>query len=71
MIDEHVRRLVGDHGKLNIEAGRLSADTHLYELGLVSFATQQLPIPEEEFTVETPDGLSRKPGGLLSHKAAA
>lgn len=58
MIDERVRRIVGDHGKLSIEASRLSADTDLYELGLTSFATVQLMMAlEEEFGVDIPDRL--------------
>jgi acyl carrier protein len=62
MIDERVRKLVGDHGKLDLDASRLSTDTDLYELGLTSFATVQLMLAlEEEFGVEIPDRfLNRK-----------
>ncbi|HMN45923.1 MAG TPA: acyl carrier protein [Povalibacter sp.] len=58
MIDERVRRIVADHGKLGIDASRLSTDTDLYESGLTSFATVQLMLAlEEEFSIEIPDRL--------------
>ena len=44
MIDERVRRIVGDHGKLSIVAGRSSTRIELDELGPTSLsAAQQLP----------------------------
>ena len=58
MIDERVRRIVADHGKLSADPSRLSADTDLYESGLTSFATVQLMLAlEEEFGIEIPDRL--------------
>ncbi len=58
MIDERVRRIVGDHGKLSVDTSRISDDADLYELGLTSFATVQLMLAlEEEFDVEIPDRL--------------
>jgi acyl carrier protein len=58
MIDERVRRIVGDHGKLSIDPSKVSTDADLYELGLTSFATVQLMLAlEEEFAVEIPDRL--------------
>ncbi|MET0660483.1 MAG: acyl carrier protein [Steroidobacteraceae bacterium] len=61
MIDERVRRIVGDHGKLTTDASRLSTDADLYELGLTSFATVQLMLAlEEEFGVEMPDTLMNR-----------
>lgn len=58
MIDERVRRIVADHGKLCIDTSRLSADTDLYESGLTSFATVQVMLAlEEEFGIEIPERL--------------
>ena len=58
MIQERVRRIVGDHGRLAADVGSLASNADLYEAGLTSFATVQLMLAlEEEFGVEIPDRL--------------
>ena len=61
MIQERVRRIVGDHGKLASDANSLATNADLYEAGLTSFATVQLMLAlEEEFGVEIPDRMMNR-----------
>lgn len=51
-----IRRLVGDHGRLALNAATLPADADLYEAGLSSVATLQVMLAiEEAFNLEFPD----------------
>ncbi len=53
-----IRRLVGDHGQLALDAAALPADADLYDAGLSSMATVQVMLAiEEAFDLEFPDKL--------------
>lgn len=61
MLDETVRKLVDEHGKLRVPASNLAIDDDLYEAGLTSFAAIRIMLAlEEAFDVEFPERMLRR-----------
>ena len=53
---DEIRRIVGVHGRLPVDASALSDDTDLYEAGMTSHASVNLMLAlEDAFDVEFPD----------------
>ncbi len=60
-IDDRIREVLKEHGRLPIEVGSLSDEDDLYEHGLTSHASVNIMLAlEDEFGVEFPDELLRK-----------
>jgi acyl carrier protein len=60
-IDERIREVLREHGRLPIEVGSLRDDDDLYEHGLTSHASVNVMLAlEDEFGIEFPDALLRK-----------
>ncbi len=60
-MDEAIRTVLAQEGKLLGEAASIAADADLYEEGLTSHATINVMLAlEEAFDVEFPDRLLRK-----------
>jgi acyl carrier protein len=58
MNTERVREVVLQHGRLQVEAGKLEDTTNLYSVGLSSLTTVNLMLAlEDAFDVEFPDEL--------------
>lgn len=67
-MNETLRKILADHGKLAVDAARLKDGDDLYAAGLTSFATVQLMLAiEQEFDIEIPDRmLNRRTFASLS-----
>jgi acyl carrier protein len=60
-IDDRIREVLKEHGRLPIEVASLRDDDDLYEHGLTSHASVNIMLAlEDEFGVEFPDELLRK-----------
>jgi acyl carrier protein len=60
-IDERIRRVLTDHGRLAAPPDTLSDDADLYRSGLTSHASVNVMLAlEDEFDVEFPERLLRK-----------
>ncbi|MBL8587683.1 MAG: acyl carrier protein [Methylobacteriaceae bacterium] len=57
-MNETLRRILAQHGKLAVDAASLGETDDLYAAGLTSFATVQLMLAiEDAFDIEIPDRL--------------
>ncbi|NNN03950.1 MAG: acyl carrier protein [Acidimicrobiaceae bacterium] len=57
-MDETIRRVLADHGKLAVDAAELGVDDDLYQMGLSSHASVNVMLAlEDAFEVEFPDDL--------------
>lgn len=57
MTDE-IRRIVGEHGRLAVDASTLPGDADLYQAGLTSHASVALMLAlEDELDLEFPDSM--------------
>jgi acyl carrier protein len=60
-IDDRIREVLKEHGRLPIEVDSLRDEDDLYEHGLTSHASVNIMLAlEDEFDVEFPDVLLRK-----------
>jgi len=72
-VDERVRQILAQHGRLPTPVEQLQADSDLYKAGLTSLATVGLMLAlEDQFEIEFPDGLlSRRTFGSINAITAA
>jgi acyl carrier protein len=60
-MDDAIRAVLAEHGKLPVDVGTLSADDDLYQAGLTSHASVNVMLAlEDTFDTEFPDALLRK-----------
>jgi acyl carrier protein len=61
MMDEQIRRALGEHGRMSLDVASLGDDVDLYKAGMSSHATVNVMIAlEEAFDVEFPDNMLRQ-----------
>lgn len=61
MSEQTIRKVLGEHARLAVDAGQIAAEADLYELGLTSHASVNVMLAlEDSFDVEFPDELLRK-----------
>ena len=55
-VADTIRKILKDHGRLDIDAATLSADADLYDAGMTSHASVNVMLAiESEFDIEFPD----------------
>jgi acyl carrier protein len=60
-MEETIRRVLADYGKLVVDVAAVDRDADLYSLGLTSHASVNVMLGlEDAFDVEFPDALLRK-----------
>ena len=60
-MDETIRAILAEHGRLSTAAAQLEDDTDLYGVGLTSHATVTVMLAiEDAFEIEAPDSMLRK-----------
>ena len=60
-MDQEIRRVLGEHGRLAVDVGTLKADDDLYAMGLTSHASVNVMLAlEDAFDLEFPDALLRR-----------
>jgi acyl carrier protein len=60
-IDDEIRKVLAQHGRLPVAVDSLSDDDDLYAAGLTSHASVNLMLAlEDEFDLEFPDAMLRK-----------
>jgi acyl carrier protein len=60
-MDEEIRRVLAEHGKLAVDAATIGEDEDLYRAGLTSHASINLMLGlEDAFDVEFPQHMLRK-----------
>lgn len=60
-MDDTIRKVLADHGRLAVDAAALDRDADLYEAGLTSHASVNIMLAlEDEFDLEFPDRLLKK-----------
>jgi acyl carrier protein len=60
-MDELIRSILADHGRLSADVATLDDDADLYRVGLTSHASVNVMLAlEDEFGVEVPDTMLRK-----------
>lgn len=60
-MDEEIRRVLAEHGKLAVDASTIGEDDDLYRAGLTSHASINLMLGlEDAFDVEFPQHMLRK-----------
>ncbi len=61
MTEQAIRKVLGEHAKLSVDATDLDLAADLYELGLTSHASVNVMLAlEDTFDIEFPDELLRK-----------
>ena len=61
MLDDRIRRIVGEHGRLSLDITQLRSDASLYQAGLTSHASVNLMLAiEESFGIEFPERMLRR-----------
>ena len=61
MVQDRIRRIVGDHGRLSVDVAQLRDDASLYQAGLTSHASVNLMLAlEESFGIEFPERMLRR-----------
>jgi len=67
MYSDQIKRVLAEHGRLNVDVSELTDDSDLYEAGLTSLSTVNLMLAlEEHFNVEFLDRmLGRKTFGSI------
>ena len=61
MLDDRIRRIVGEHGRLSLDIAQLRSDASLYQAGLTSHASVNLMLAiEESFGIEFPERMLRR-----------
>ena len=60
-VHEEIRRVIGDHARLAVDAGHLTDDTDLYEAGMTSHASVNVMLAlEDAFDLEFPDRMLKR-----------
>jgi acyl carrier protein len=60
-MDELIRDILLDHGRLPVDIGQIDDDTNLFQVGLTSHANVNVMLAlEEEFDIEFPESMLRK-----------
>jgi acyl carrier protein len=60
-VDDTIRKVLADHGRLAVDAAGLDRDADLYEAGLTSHASVNIMLAlEDAFDLEFPDRLLKK-----------
>jgi acyl carrier protein len=60
-MDEEIRKVLAEHGRLPVAVDSLADDDDLYAAGLTSHASVNLMLAlEDEFDLEFPDAMLRK-----------
>ena len=60
-MDEAIRAILAQYGRLSVDATELGDDDDLYRVGLTSHSTVNVMLAlEDEFEIEIPDNLLRK-----------
>jgi acyl carrier protein len=60
-MDEAIRSILAEHGRLSVDTSDLREDDDLYRIGLTSHGTVNVMLAiEDEFEIEIPDTLMRK-----------
>jgi acyl carrier protein len=60
-MDELIRSILAEHGRLSADVATLDDDADLYRVGLTSHASVNVMLAlEDEFDVEVPDTMLRK-----------
>ena len=60
-MDETIRAILAEHGRLSTDAAQLDDNTDLYGVGLTSHATVTVMLAlEDAFEIEVPDTMLRK-----------
>jgi acyl carrier protein len=60
-VDEKIRMILAEHGRLSLDARSLEVDDDLYPIGLTSHASVNVMLAlEEEFSIEFPENMLRK-----------
>jgi acyl carrier protein len=58
---EEIRQIVGDHGRLSVDAAELAPDADLYHAGMTSHASVNVMLAlEDHFDVEFPDRMLKR-----------
>jgi acyl carrier protein len=71
-MDDIIRRLIDEHGRLSVPASSLSDEIDLYETGLTSFAAVQLMLGlEDAFDIEFPERMLNRRSFASIHSIAA
>jgi len=61
MLNEQIRAIVGEHGRLAVAVSALTDDASLYQAGLTSHASVNLMLAiEEAFGIEFPERMLRR-----------
>ena len=61
MMDDRIRRIVAEHGRLSLDVAQLRNDASLYQAGLTSHASVNLMLAiEESFGIEFPERMLRR-----------
>jgi len=61
MLNERIRAIVGEHGRLAVAVSQLNDDASLYQAGLTSHASVNLMLAiEEAFGMEFPERMLRR-----------
>jgi len=61
MLNERIRAIVGEHGRLAVAVSQLNDDASLYQAGLTSHASVNLMLAiEEAFGIEFPERMLRR-----------
>ena len=61
MVEDEIRTVLADHGRLSVDVGALAGTDDLYRNGLTSHASVDLMLAlEEQFGVEFPPHMLRK-----------
>jgi acyl carrier protein len=61
MLDDRIRRIVREHGRLSLDVAQLGNDASLYQAGLTSHASVNLMLAiEESFGIEFPERMLRR-----------
>jgi acyl carrier protein len=59
--EDRIRKVIGVHGRLTVDAARIAPDADLYRVGLTSHASVNLMLAlEDEFDVEFPERMLRR-----------
>ena len=60
-MDDDIRAIVNEHGRLSVDAVTLAEEADLYQAGLTSHASVNLMLAlEDKFDVEFPDRMLRR-----------
>lgn len=60
-MDEQIRSIVREHGRLSVDVSQLTRDASLYQAGLTSHASVNLMLAlEDQFGIEFPERLLRR-----------